>query len=121
MSKNRVYRGCVLGMMLLLSGCADWNEHFEGEVVRAYPDQSIHQINRMADRGQIREQDEDVRMPFASSSSIPVFHDGHMSRGLEDVRRLYIMPYEDTSHHLHCGHSVYVVVKPAEWIVHETS
>lgn len=97
-------------IVTLLSGCSVWNEEFEGEVIRAYPNASIHQISQMVDKGVINEED-------FSGDGFKVFKDGNISRGVEDVRRMYLMTYEDSSKNLHAAHHIYLIVKSAEWSV----
>lgn len=107
----------ILMFMLFMTGCASWEEEFEGEVVRAYPKASIHQISRMTDKGIIKEEDEELILSKDISTRLKVFKDGNISRGVEDVRRMYVMTYEDSSQNLHAAHHLYLVVKPAEWQV----
>ena len=115
MQKNSIRFFFFVGFLFFLSGCSVWNEEFEGNVVRAYPKASIHQISKMVDKGIIRESDE-VVLP-SERSAFKSFKDGNISRGVEDVRRMYIMTYEDASKNLHVAHHLYLVVKPAEWEV----
>lgn len=115
MQKNSIRFFFFVGFLFFLSGCSVWNEEFEGNVVRAYPKASIHQISKMVDKGIIRESDE-VVLP-SERSAFKSFKDGNISRGVEDVRRMYVMTYEDASKNLHVAHHLYLVVKPAEWEV----
>lgn len=108
----------IAGILLIaLTGCSTWDEEFEGEVVRAYPQASIHQISRMTDKGLIKEDDDDLVLTGEGSNKLKVFKDGEISRGVEDIRRMYMMTYEDASKNLHVAHHLYLVVKPAEWQV----
>lgn len=108
----------IAGILLIaLTGCSTWDEEFEGEVVRAYPKASIHQISRMTDKGLIKEDDDDWVLTGEGSNILKVFKDGEISRGVEDIRRMYMMTYEDASKNLHVAHHLYLVVKPAEWKV----
>lgn len=107
----------LLSSLLLLTSCASWNEEFEGEVVRAYPNASIHKISRMTDKGIIKEADDDLVLSGDFAAKLKVFKDGNISRGVEDVRRMYVMTYEDASKNLHAAHHLYLVVRPAEWSV----
>ena len=102
---------------IMLPSCASWNEEFEGEVVRAYPKASIHKISQMTDKGIIKEIDEDLVLSGDLAMKLKVFKDGNISRGVEDVRRMYMMTYEDSSKNLHAAHYLYLVVKSAEWKV----
>ena len=107
----------IAGILLIaLTGCSTWDEEFEGEVVRAYPKASIHQISRMTDKGLIKEEDEFV-ITGEGSTKLKSFKDGDISRGVEDVRRMYMMTYEDASKNLHVAHHLYLIAKPAEWKV----
>ncbi|MCR5224751.1 MAG: TraV family lipoprotein [Alphaproteobacteria bacterium] len=101
-------------LMFALTSCATWNEEFEGEVERGYPKASIHKINTMVDKGQVKDAEEESAGDY---KSFKVFKDGHVSRGAEEVRRMYVMTYEDASGNLHMAHHLYLVVKPATWIV----
>lgn len=117
MLKNSTKPFLFTGILTLLSGCSTWNEEFEGEVVRAYPNASIHQISKMVDKGVIKEIDEDIVLTSSDLPNLKAFKDGNISRGVEDIRRMYVMTYEDTSNNLHAAHHIYLVVKPAEWKV----
>lgn len=102
---------------IMLSSCASWNEEFEGKVVRAYPQASIHKISRMTDKGIIKEIDDDLVLSGDMNTHLKVFKDGNISRGVEDVRRMYMMTYEDASKNLHAAHHLYLVVRSASWQV----
>jgi hypothetical protein len=102
---------------LLLTSCSTWNEDFEGKVVRAYPNASIHKITKMTDKGIIKENEEEYVLSGDLAARLKVFKDGNISRGIEDVRRMYVMTYEDASKNLHAAHHLYLVVRPAEWVV----
>jgi hypothetical protein len=104
-------------LLLLLTSCTTWNEEFEGEVVRAYPQASIHKITKMTDKGIIKEIDDDLVLSGDFATKLKVFKDGNISRGVEDVRRMYMMTYEDASKNLHAAHHLYLVVHPASWTV----
>ncbi len=93
-----------------LTGCVNWNDEFEGEVVRAYPRSSIHKINGMVDGGIIFERD------IVKSDVRETFRDGAVVRGAEDIRRMYVVTYEDQSGNLYTSHYVYFIAKPAKWI-----
>ena len=101
-------------LLFVLTSCATWNEDFEGKVVRAYPKASIHKINEMADKGILKDVEEDTSVSF---KNMKVFKDGVISRGAEDIRRMCIMTYEDSAKNLHMAHNLYLVVSPATWIV----
>jgi hypothetical protein len=105
----------VLGVTL--TSCTTWNEEFEGEVVRAYPRASIHKITKMTDKGIIKEIDDDLVLSGDFATKLKVFKDGNISRGVEDIRRMYVMTYEDASKNLHAAHHLYLVVRPASWVV----
>ncbi len=101
----------------LLTGCSVWDTEFEGDVVRAYPNASIHQISTMMDNGLIQEESDDIVIDSKSVKKLKVFKDGEVSRGVDDVRRIYMTTYEDSSHNLHFAHHLYFVVRPATWMV----
>ena len=117
MQKNNIRFLFFLGFLVLLSGCSVWNEEFEGKVVRAYPNASIHQISKMVDKGIIKESEDGLALSSNGKAAFKAFRDGNISRGVEDIRRMYIMTYEDSSKNLHVAHHLYLVVKPAEWRV----
>lgn len=75
---------------------------------------SIHKINKMADKGMLKDVEEYASVSF---KNMKVFKDGRISRGTEDIRRMYIMTYEDSAKNLHMAHHLYLVVHPAVWIV----
>jgi hypothetical protein len=101
---------------VLLSGCSTWNDDFEGEVVRARPHDSIHKISNLVDKGVIKETDDDFVLSESMIAHMKVFQDGSVSRGVEDVRRMYLMTYEDAGKNLHSAHHTYFVLKPATWV-----
>lgn len=101
-------------LLFILTSCSTWNEDFEGKVVRAYPEASIHKINKMADKGVLKDGEEDT---YVNVKNMKVFKDGRISRGIEDIRRMYIMTYEDSAKNLHMAHNLYLVVSPASWII----
>lgn len=117
MLKNSIRFFFFIGFLFFLSGCSVWNEEFEGKVVRAYPTASIHQISKMVDKGIIRESEEDFVLSCNDRLAFKAFKDGNISRGVEDIRRMYVMTYEDSSKNLHVAHYLYLVVRPAEWKV----
>lgn len=117
MRRNSIKIFVFIGNCLFLSGCSVWNEEFEGNVVRAYPKASIHQISKMVDNGVIKENEDIVLATKENFQTLKVFRDGNVSRGVEDIRRMYIMTYEDSSKNLHISHYIYLVAKPAEWKV----
>lgn len=70
----------IAGILLIaLAGCSTWDEEFEGEVVRAYPKASIHQISRMTDKGLIKEDDDDLVITGEGSTKLKSFKDGEIS------------------------------------------
>ena len=103
--------------LFLLTSCSSWNEEFEDKVVRAYPKASIHKISKMVDKGIIKETDDDSFVSGTFSEKAKTFRDGNISRGAEDVRRLYMLTYEDASKNLHAAHHLYFIAKPAKWNV----
>ena len=113
--KNTKIIGCTV--TLLLTSCSAWNDEFEGKVVRAHPQASIHKISLMTDKGIIKELDDDLVLSGDMNARLKVFKDGNISRGVEDVRRMYVMTYEDASKNLHAAHHLYFVVRPAEWVI----
>lgn len=117
MRNNTKISGFLMLVFTALTACSTWNEEFEGEVVRAYPTASIHKITQMADKGIIKEIEDDLVLTGEGSTRFKVFKDGEVSRGVEDIRRMYMMTYEDSSKNLHFAHHLYLVVKPAEWKV----
>lgn len=117
MLKNNIKFFFFIGVLSLLSGCSVWNEEFEGKVIRAYPNASIHQISKMVDKGIIKESEEDLLISSSDRLDFKVFRDGNISRGVEDIRRMYVMTYEDASKNLHVAHHLYLIAKPAEWMV----
>jgi hypothetical protein len=107
----------IYGIMLMLSGCSIWNDDFEEKVVRARPHDSIHKISKLVDKGVIKETDDDFMLSESTIANLKVFRDGNISRGVEDVRRMYVMTYEDSGKNLHAAHHSYFVLKPATWCV----
>ena len=114
---NINYSFLFLISLISLTSCTSWEEEFEGEVIRAYPRASIHQISKMTDKGIIKEIDEDLMLSGDAVAQLKAFKDGNISRGVEDLKRMYVMTYEDASKNLHVAHHLYLVVRPAEWNV----
>ncbi|MDR3155768.1 MAG: hypothetical protein LBT90_01540 [Holosporaceae bacterium] len=105
-----------LWCVFFLVGCCTWNDDFEGKVVRAHPHDSIHKISKLVDIGVIKEAEDDFVLSENMIAHTKVFRDGKVSRGVEDVRRAYLMIYEDPGKNLHAAHHSYFVLKPAVWI-----
>ena len=107
-------------IMLLLTSCSVWQDEFDEPVTRAMPKASIHKISTMVDKGIIKESEEEDSRVVGTGSTISnyrVFKDDTVSRGTEDVRRIYLLPYEDSDKTFHSAHHLYVVVKQSEWVV----
>jgi hypothetical protein len=84
------------------------------------PKASIHKISTLVDKGVIAEKEEP--QVFSNSKNLPnasLFADGKISRGFEDVRRVFLTGYEDAEKTFHAAHHLYVVVRPASWIFGE--
>lgn len=112
----------LLSSVIVLTGCSAWQEDFEQKPVRGMPKASIHEISTEVDRGEIREDDEgDIRTIGLNSggNTGTYFSDGRVSRGYEEVHRIYIAEYEDERGNLHGSHNLYIVVKPARWTFHK--
>lgn len=110
--------------ILFLTGCSAWQEDFEQKPVRGMPKASIHEISTKIDKGEIREDDVgSVRAiglnSGTSGNTGTYFSDGRVSRGYEEVHRIFIAEYEDENGNLHSGHNLYIVVKPAKWTFHK--
>lgn len=112
----------LLSSVIVLTGCSAWQEDFEQKPVRGMPKASIHEISKKVDRGEIREDDVgDIRTIGLNSggNTGTYFSDGRVSRGYEEVHRIYIAEYEDERGNLHGSHNLYIVVKPARWTFHK--
>jgi len=77
--------------LIFLSGCSVWNEKFEEPIPKALPKASIHQISVLIDKGVIKETDVDDESNSASAK-----------------RRIFLMPYEDSSKVFHDAHNIYM-------------
>jgi hypothetical protein len=106
----------AISLFIPLMGCSVWNDDFDEPVPRAMPKSSIHKISTLIDDGIIREDDDDLKASQSSSVRRSLFADGKVSRGFEDVGRIYLISYEDSEKNLHTAHYLYVVLKPATWI-----
>jgi hypothetical protein len=100
--------------MLLQSGCSVWNDEFDEPVPRAMPKASIHKISTLIDNGIIKEDKDSASSQLSMRKTL--FTDGNISRGFEDVSRVYLVSYEDSEKNLHAAHYLYVVTKSATWI-----
>jgi hypothetical protein len=111
-----------LSGLCLLSACSVWEDDFDEPVVRAMPKTSIHKISTLIDQGVISEKEAEplsnkiLPAPQAPLQA-PLFADGKVSRGFEDVRRVFLLPYEDADKTLRGSRHLYVVVRPASWTV----
>jgi len=107
----------MFSAMLLLTSCSVWQDEFDDPVQRAMPKASIHKISTLVDKGVIKESDvDDLAISGLEPPNYKIFKDGTVSRGAEDVRRVYLMPYEDSDKTFHAAHYLYAVVKPAQWM-----
>jgi len=108
----------TFSVTLLFTSCSVWQDEFDEPVPRAIPKASIHKISTMVDKGIIKESDvNDLTVFESGSSNYKVFKDGTVSRGSEDVRRVYLLSYEDSDKTFHAAHYLYAVVRPAAWVV----
>lgn len=120
--KSTIKLVLLLSSLMVLTGCSAWQEDFEQKPVRGMPKASIHEISTKVDRGEIREDDVgDIRTIGLNSggNTGTYFSDGRVSRGYEEVHRIYIAEYEDERGNLHGSHNLYIVVKPARWTFHK--
>jgi hypothetical protein len=97
-------------LILFITSCSVWNDEFDEPITRAMPKASIHQISTLIDKGVIKEDEK------LSSTQPTLFSDGEVSRGFENVNRIYLNSYEDSEKALHVAHYIYVVTRPATWI-----
>ena len=125
MRQKLIYNFILICSLLMLSGCSVWKDDFDEPIVRANPKSSIHEISTLVDKGIIKEEDntETTITPGVNTTDSrgSFFSDGNVSRGFEEVRRIYLTSYEDQDKNLHADHHLYVVVKPAVWNVSEGS
>ena len=130
LNKQNIIRIILLSSVLLLSGCSVWKDDFETKPVKGMPKASIHELSTMVDKGIIKEDDiqGDVSTIKLNSGkeehsgtehSGTFFTDGNVSRGYEEVHRIYLASYEDENKNLHGAHNLYVVVRPAIWQFHK--
>lgn len=122
--KSTIKLVLLLSSLMVLTGCSAWQEDFEQKPVRGMPKASIHEISTKVDKGEIREDDVgSVRTIGLNSGTMgntgAYFSDGRVTRGYEEVHRIYIAEYEDENGNLHGGHNLYIVVKPARWTFHK--
>ena len=107
----------IIVCSVTLPSCSVWQDEFDEPVQRAMPKASIHKISTLVDKGVIKESDvDDLAISGLEPSNHKIFKDGTVSRGAEDVRRVYLMPYEDSDKTFHAAHYLYAVVKPAQWM-----
>ncbi len=124
LERKSIKRAFLISCVIILTGCSAWQEDFEQKPVRGMPKASIHEISTKVDRGEIREEDTgSVRTIGLNSGTLgntgAYFSDGRVSRGYEEVHRIYITEYEDKNGNLHGGHNLYIVVRPAGWTFHK--
>ena len=125
LNNQNLVRIILISSVLLLSGCSVWKDDFETKPVKGMPKASIHELSTMVDKGIIKEDDiqGDVSTIKLNSgkeeNSGSFFTDGNVSRGYEEVHRIYLASYEDENKNLHGAHNLYVVVRPAMWQFHK--
>jgi hypothetical protein len=104
-----------------------WKDDFNEKPVKGMPKASIHEISTMVDKGIIKEEDvgggsvSTIKLNSGKNQegSQVMFSDGKVSRGFEEVHRVYIASYEDENRNLHGSHHLYIVVGPATWTFHK--
>lgn len=109
--------------LLVLTGCAELNSDFDCPLKRkcGLRCQSLAEVNAAIDRGEIGAAEEDFKKRFCVRP--PVFHAGnvipsgeHVSRQPENIMRVWIAPYEDSSGNFHTSSNVYTVTHPGIWV-----
>ncbi len=123
----------ALGMVSLLSGCADLNAHFDCPMKPGINCKRVDEINTMVDRGDLTAQGPmphchgggcvDTVNNDALNADLPVtpypisaINNGDPLRYGETVLRIWVAPYEDTQGDYYQPTVLYRVVKPGHWI-----
>ena len=110
-------------MSLMMSGCVSMNSDFDCPMKNGVRCQSLDEVNAAVDRGEIGGSGvtKHVNRPVYTKASYLQYKDnvagGQSSvRYPEDVMRVWIAPYEDTSGNYHQASSVYTVARPGYWV-----
>ncbi len=124
LNKQNLVRIILISSALLLTGCSVWKDDFDTKPVKGMPKASIHELSTMVDKGIIKEDDiqgdvSTIKLNSGTEKSGSFFTDGNVSRGYEEVHRIYLASYEDENKNLHGAHNLYVVVRPALWQFHK--
>lgn len=106
----------------MLSGCASMNSDFDCPMKNGVRCQSLDQVNDAVDKGEIgvshrftEYQPSYIKSSWANYSHRRCAH-GSPIRNPDDVMRVWIAPYEDTSGNYHQASDVYTVARPSYWI-----
>ncbi len=113
----------ILIITFAMSGCASMNSDFDCPMKNGVRCQSLDEVNAAVDRGEIGGSGvaTECSQPSYMNTSYPLYKDGIASRQSsvrypEDVMRVWIAPYEDTSGNYHQASSVYTVARSGYWI-----
>lgn len=121
--KNRNRILLVIIMTLVMSGCASMNSDFDCPMKDGIRCQSLDEVNAAVDRGEIGSScgTTDVSRPAYTKTSYVQYKDSVVGRQAsvrspEDVMRVWIAPYEDTSGNYHQASNVYTIARPGYWV-----
>lgn len=106
--------------MVLLSGCAHLNSDFDCPMKPGISCQSLDQVNERINQGEIGNQgsrESNVAKPLLHYSSLQTIKNQNKPlRDRENIMRIWVAPYEDTSGNYHTASEVFSVIKPGEWM-----
>lgn len=104
----------------MLNGCSNMNSSFDCPMKPGVRCESLDQVNRRVDRGEIGQQEiqiaSSIKPSFMNTASSPV-RIGHQPLRLsETVQRIWIAPFEDTNGNYHQASEVFTIARPGRWI-----
>jgi conjugal transfer pilus assembly protein TraV len=120
----------AIPLLLLLSGCTSMNSEFDCPMKPGVRCESIDQVNREIDRGQIgshsidslssdKHRQSDIYEPVAPIANykgmLTSFRREPLRYG-ETVQRIWVAPYEDSEGNYHPESEIFTITKPGHWI-----
>ena len=106
-----------LMILFFISGCATMNSSFTCKTPDGVMCHSLDDVNAMVDRGEIGHGaiGGQIALNFTSMKFAVPYAKTPLRDG-EEVMRVWVMPYEDSSGNYHETSFLYTVIKPSHWI-----
>jgi conjugal transfer pilus assembly protein TraV len=121
------YLMMIISIPLLLSGCNSMNSEFDCPMKPGVRCESIDQVNREIDRGQIgahtsislnneKRHQSDINEPLTRYKGTLTPFGREPLRYGETVQRIWVAPYEDSNGNYHPESEIFTITKPGHWI-----